>query len=124
MVYQKFRHFCAQFIPDPNGKYEHGEINGDRIEIFYGGRYRNYWKLPDGSVSIISTRPAENYCFRHGRFKPGGRFTVEGVFPFFQIVQTKQPVWLNADRTLTLTPVDFIEQANLWYRLDTVMTKR
>lgn len=124
MVCKKFRRFHAQFIPDPNGKYVSGEITDERIEIFYGKRWQNYWKLPDGTVSIISTRPLEKYSFRHGRFVPGDRFTIEGVFPFFRVVETGQPVWLNADRTMTLTPVDFVEQANLFHRLDAVMTKR
>lgn len=65
-----FRRYFSQFIPDQNGKFQGGETNGNRVEIFYGGRYRKFWLLPDGTVSMISTEPAAKYMFKYGRYLP------------------------------------------------------
>lgn len=91
------------------------KISGDRVAVdFNGTRQKWFWKLPDDTLSLISTEPKKRYRRTVDGFKfwPNGRFTVAGKFPDFTIAETGQRVWLDYDRSLKLEPVNFVERCD------------
>lgn len=88
--------------------------------ISYYGKPVSGWLLPDGSISLVSTRPKRYYRRTVDGFTHMGNlkkpYTISGIFPFFKCDQTGEWCFLDYDGTMRFAPVNFPERCDEHYR--------